>query len=505
MKTEIDYLYGDSTPSPLKADFIALLRDVFDFAVDVLLNEDRAEATTQGVAMLSEATEREIGIAEGLSAEVCHALERAAVGDGDSIAARCAARIRQGAKDLVRSETDAARSVLDLERARVAQVALTARGACARAFERLALRQDLPGAVLATKLRIDGASRYVVRLHGQTGYGLKWIVDVKVPPSHSLSAVVRVDRIAERLEVGAPEATGWIRKEVKIRPQRLDRLYLTELAIEPGRTVIKLRAAPEGSSAGFDVSFSDESTQVELVRVPPGDEGQGDEGTGSPYDVHGEDAAKLRSLRDVLVSVVAELSDHKQSLVAASLDETPLHQLETPRLLVERIFASLARAVEQISKRSLVPGEFALKRVLSESHREEVFVSKAELLKKLEPLPTALRHVFEPFGLWDAVDAPSAPKALAATTSDRAQARGPVQVSSALVHQPSAKPSVTLRPLVAEIVLDDKAADVVVNPARLSAGALGIRDRTNEGNAGADSTGQWPAVVHPLSTARAEG
>lgn len=48
-----------------------------------------------------------------------------------------------------------------------------------------------------------------------------------------------------------------------------------------------------------------------------------------------------------------------------------------------------------------MPGELALKRVLGETQREEIFVSKEELRKKLEPLPAALRGIFAPLQLWD--------------------------------------------------------------------------------------------------------
>jgi hypothetical protein len=66
MGTEINYLYGDSTPSALKINFIALVCDVFDFAVDVLLHDAGVGAAMQDVERLSEATEKEIAMAEEL-------------------------------------------------------------------------------------------------------------------------------------------------------------------------------------------------------------------------------------------------------------------------------------------------------------------------------------------------------------------------------------------------------------------------------------------------------
>jgi hypothetical protein len=377
-----------------------------------------------------------------------------------------------------------------MEKARAAQVALSAQSACARALEALALRQDLPDAVVATKLWIEGASHYVVRLHGQTPYGLKWIIGVEVPPSHALADVLRIKRIAEHIEIEAPEATGLIHKEIKLRKQRFDRLYLTELAIDPTGTSIKLRATPDPTSAGFDVWFSHDSARVELCRILPGGAAPD-----SPDAVSDEDASKLQSLRRSLVAMVEEVAGHKRSLVTASLDEAPLRELQTPRVLVERIIASTAPTVEQISMRSAVAGELALKRVVSETHREEVFVSKSDLLKKLEPLPFAERRLFDPFNLWEVAKVPPAPGAR--TSLERGRAPAPARAPSEIA-QPSAKSTAAPRPLL----LEDIATEPLPGPERLSAGALRIRNDTADGAGGAGSTGKWPAL-HKESTPRA--
>jgi hypothetical protein len=397
MDPKIDYLYGDSTRSPLTTDFIAFLRDAFDFAVDVLQRDGAVSDAVQRANQLSDATDREIAAAEALVSELSLTLDRVTVGDGDSLAARCSARIRSGIQELVRAEVDASRAAVGTERARAQQAAESARRACARAFETLLLHQDLPDAVTSMKLTVETATQYDVQLRGRTPYGLAWVLGVEVPPQHPLARVLRVEQIVERLQIEAPEEAGWIHKEVKIRPQRIDRLYLAELAVDPSKTILKLRGTPDGTGAGFDLSFWTDSLRIDLVRVVE----PGVANPEPPYEVVGDDAAKLRSLRDALVAHANELVEHKHSLISASLDDTAIHELEPPRVLVERLIANMAPAVEEISRRSLMPGELVLKRLLGGNHREEVFVSKADLLSKLEPLPVALRRVFEPLKLWE--------------------------------------------------------------------------------------------------------
>ncbi len=390
-----DYLYGDSTPSPLKTDFIAFLRDVVDAGVTMLLCDARLREAVQRAASFSEVTEKEIQSAEALIQDVSHTVERSPIADPKSLAARCAARLLQAAVDVARSEVDSARAAVDAEKSRASQVAQSEREACIRALETLLLRHELPGETGVVHLRIDGAS-YAAELHAHAPYGLDWVVTTEIPASSPLAHVLRIERLVERLEVQAPEEAGWIRKETKIRPQRLDRLYLAQLTIDPAETLLKLRAAPDGSGGGFDVSFRREPRRVQLIRVAE----RGAE-PDAPYDVNAEDSAKLWDLVDQLAQMATALLAHKKAILRATLDDTPADQLDAPRTLADRIVAHIAPIVQEIGRRSLTPGEFVLKRLVSENQREELFVSRAELEQKLQPLSAESRRAFEALGLAD--------------------------------------------------------------------------------------------------------
>jgi hypothetical protein len=392
------FLFGDSTPSPLTIDFIAFLRDTFDFAVEVLRSDARMAAAVRGVGQLADETEREVGLAEELAADLARALEGASLRAPTSLAGRCAARIQQGARDLVRTESEAARAAVAAERARLAQTASQEYAACAKAFEALVLRHTLPDAVSVTIIKLEGGARYEALLQCHTPYGVEWTLDLDVPPNHLLSRVLRIDRLVERLEVDAPEEGGWLHKEVRNRPQRIDRLHLTGLSVHPSETAVRLRAADDGSGAGFDVLFRTEPARIELVRIA-----EGGAAADAPYIVAGDDAARLHALRESLTAMAGELADKKKALRQASLDGTPIHKLESPRRLVETLIESIAPTVHEIASRSLAPGELVIKRLLGDNRREEVFVSKKELADKLESLPADLRAVFDPLGLWGSV------------------------------------------------------------------------------------------------------
>jgi hypothetical protein len=393
MNAKREYLYGDSTPASVKTEFIAFLRAAIDFAVDVMRRDGLVADAIERTQQLSERTEREIEKAESVAAEVSLVLDATMSAQGDSLAARCAVKAREGIAQVVRAEAELARALVAAEAARATKAAETAREACVRALEALVVRQHLPDAAVVAKVSLQAGAYYDVEFHGHTRYGLRWVVSAKVPPGHALEHALRVEHVVERLEVDAPESVGWLHKEVRARPQRLDRLYVTELETGPGSAVIKLRAAPDDASAGFDLVFSQGMSAVSLVRRREGQVAE------PAHPIEGADGDKLRSLHHGLVAVVNELAAHRDALVRASLDETPLQKLEAPRDLVERLVASIAPTVEEISRASAVPGELVIKRQLDDGRREEVFVSKAELFKRVQTLPLELRGVFDPLGL----------------------------------------------------------------------------------------------------------
>jgi hypothetical protein len=390
------YLYGDSTPSPLQSDFIAFLRDAFDFAAAILVCDARVTAALQRVTRVSDATDREIERAEAFAADVARFVERANVGDPDSLAGRCAARLRQGIKDLVRSEAETAQTAVLAERTRAVQVAAAEQEGIGHALETLLLRHQLPDSIAVVRVHLEAATQYDAQLHGRTTYGLEWVVSLEIPSSHPLAHVLRVDRVVERLEVDAPEEAGWLRKETKIRPQRLDRLHVVELTVDPMETSVKLRTTPEGYGVGFDLLFERDKPEVQLTRTP-----ENGVAVDAPYAVTGDDAAKLREFESALVEMARDLMEHKKELLVASLDDVPIRQIESPRVLVDRLIANIAPTVQEIARRSLAPGELVIKRLLSNNAREELFISKAELRHKLSPLPPPLHAAFDALGLWD--------------------------------------------------------------------------------------------------------
>ena len=261
------------------------------------------------------------------------------------------------------------------------------------------LAHTLPDALGVTASRWAPAARYDAILECHTPYGLEWTTELDIPASHALARVLRIDRLIARLEVEAPEEGGWLNKEVRNRPQRLDRLYLTALSVHPSETAVRLRSAQDGTGAGFDILIQNEPSRVAAREDP-----RGRRGGATPSTTWWATTPRSCTRSATASSPWPASSPITRSPFARrAWAVRPSRASPSPRVLVDQILASIAPTVHEIAKRSLAPGELVIKRLVGDSRREEVFVSKKELRQKVEPLPAELRAAFDPLELWDAL------------------------------------------------------------------------------------------------------
>jgi hypothetical protein len=385
----MSYLYGDSSPSELQTNFIDFLRDALGYSVQVLEADQRIRDGEAQAVELQRAADAEVARLEALGATVSRAVDGAQLGEAESATARCAEGILRAAADRVRAEIDRVRESVSSEALKLQAAAARQREGCVGALATLLQKHDLPDMVVDMRLEQQGGARYQAWLHARNQFGLSATMQIDVPPTHLLAHVLRLDKLVKQLEVQAPEGGGWLRKEVKLRPQRLDKDYLTELTIGPSESLLKLRANPDGSGAGFDVVVRGEAPRVRLLRP----------GESEPFDLAEPDAAKIVELQQQLVAGCGELVHSRKGLTEAKLDDMLLKDHPQPRLVVERLLQTIAPTVKEIARRSLTPSELVLKRQLGDGRREEIFVSREELRQKLAPLNDEQRALFAPLGL----------------------------------------------------------------------------------------------------------
>lgn len=387
----MNYLFGDSSPSQLKSNFLEFLRDAMDFAVFVLQADERIKLGKAKIRALNEEAEAEQKRLDHFVGVVASSVDAAEKGKADSATAGCAVRIKELVAGAHRASTGGIRQQLADEIAKVDAEEAGTRGACASALATLLAPHYPPDAVIVVRVKLGEGGRYDASLSGKAELGLDWSFDLAVPDGSLWAHPLRVDRVLPQLEILAPALSGWISKEVKVRPQKLERYIVTELDDDGERLEIKLRPEPTADT-GYDLRLQHDNAKLSMRRIGP----EGDASVG-PFDVQNEDAATLLDFAQKLRPTALDLE--RRHLTQATFDGEDFQAQFTFVDFVQKLVAWMTPIVREISSRSLTPNELVIRRALSNDRREEIFVAKATLREKYAVLPDALRQLFAPLGL----------------------------------------------------------------------------------------------------------
>ena len=383
------YLFGDSTESELEFDYLAFLREVIDCAVVMAECE-----VTLGVTVEDRRT-RELETAAVVAA-VVELGRRAAqvVGTPGSDQAstpvgRCAAAIATAIREAVDKESLQARAALAAECEEMDRQDDRQRGRARNVLEKLLRIHDLPGADKTLEV-VWSATGARATLCERTGFAVEAVLLLDIPASSVLVTDLRVDRLADGVEIHTHETAGWLKKSDKVVPHKLGRYQVASVRVGSDATTVRLRSGPEANAVGFVVT----SRRNGDLSVEPN-------GGGSGREVPLDDRSRpgLRLLVERLETAVRALADNRSSLVSIEIDGTPIAQHAHPQVFAERLIAVIAPTVHQIAQRSRSPGELVLRRPLGDNRREEIFISTADLLKRLDGLPLHAREVFAPLQL----------------------------------------------------------------------------------------------------------
>jgi hypothetical protein len=394
------YLFGDATPSTLTHNFIDLLRDAIETSVALLLADERIASCHAEIARETAASEDEIQELHAMAAALAHCIDTTPKGDAASATAEGAISIVRFIAETVRVQEAAVERALDARIRTLEAKEGAEREGCLVSLGELLLHHDPPGASTTLRLVLQPGGIYVATLNGTTPYGLDYELLLDIPDTHPFAHAVRVDKLTAHVDVQAPESAGWLRKEVKLRAQKLDRYFVSELTVGNARARIALRSEDSGRGAGFDVTVGSDVPRVGFSRV--GDPGGAPD---TPFALGAEDAAKLLALSDAITSATVDLLRPSSSkrvrkmLRKAALDGISFRDHPRLAIVVDRLVAAMGPTTREIDHHSLGSHELVLKRLLSGDRREEIFVPKSALLDSIARLSDAARERFAPLGL----------------------------------------------------------------------------------------------------------
>ena len=405
----MEFLYGDSTPSPLTSNFLEFLRDAIDFGVFALHVDDEIAVIRERSQETSLAADAEIARLDTLGDAVAEALGGAPKGATESETARCAAQLGATSAELVALAIAAVREKLEGQRAVLTSEEAAQRDACFKALESLLLAHSPPESSISTRIERGSDRGYSAWRHGETEFGLSWRVDLGIPPGHAFAGEAPMEKLAAHVEVHAPEQTGWLKKEVKLKAQRLDRLLLTE-AMDDGHTVTLMLRTDASGVQGLDLAVDPKAGTVTATRA-----GASGDPSAGVFDLPAEDVPGLVGLAEKVRSAAGELVATR--LADATLEDRELRQEPTFAPFVEQLISFMAPIVQEVSRHSLTSTELVLRRLITRERREEIFVAKSTLREKFQPLRPELRELFERLGL-DTLAPPPPSKAIPRTPEE---------------------------------------------------------------------------------------
>ncbi|HEX3761968.1 MAG TPA: hypothetical protein VHW23_24880 [Kofleriaceae bacterium] len=403
------YLYGDSTESDLEFDYLAFLREVIDCAVVMVECEVTLGVTVEDRRARELETVTVVAAVEDLGKRASQVVGPV-VGDQPTTAVgRCAAAIATAIREAVEREAVQSRATLAAECDEMDRQDQRQRGRARTVLEKLLRTHDLPGAEKSLEVAWT-ASGVKATMRQRTGFGVEAVLSLEIPVGSVLGIDLRVEKIAEGVELHAHETAGWLKKSDKVVPHKLGRYQVASVTVASDTTTVRLRVAPEPGAAGFTVTWR---RTGELSVEPTGG------GPGREVAIDDRNRPALRLLVERLEAAVRALGDNRTGLVSVDIDGVPITQHEHPRVLAERMVAAVAPAVLRIAQRSRSPGELVLRRMIGDNRREEIFVSTADLSKRLDGLPLHAREVFGPLQLGgEPARSPGEPRAPARPTAE---------------------------------------------------------------------------------------
>src|SRR5688572_29517271 len=165
----MEFLYGDSTSSPLATDYVDLLRKAIDSCVALLQGEQRMGVGIARRRHLESRAEQDVLRLRELEATVSRSIGLVIEGaTPDAPVARCSDMIARAVSGAVATSEGDVQAGLAAEIQRIEDAAAKERARCVKALEQLLLSHDLPGS--ERELRVDQKKDggYAARLYATT-------------------------------------------------------------------------------------------------------------------------------------------------------------------------------------------------------------------------------------------------------------------------------------------------------------------------------------------------
>ena len=175
------YLYGDSSASPLKVNFIDLLRHAIELSVELVRAEHRMLAEEEYRRELRERSDGDATALKRLEDAIARAARDAAPAEASQPAVRCAAMIASAVTEAVKSEMRGVQATLAEELGRIDTNVKREVEVCRTALGRFLMGHDLPEATVSLSMDARGAQSQA-QVRGRA-FGVETTIELDIPLS----------------------------------------------------------------------------------------------------------------------------------------------------------------------------------------------------------------------------------------------------------------------------------------------------------------------------------
>jgi hypothetical protein len=392
------YLYGDSAPFPLRYNFLSTLESfVGSAAIALALDaESRSLHTTASTAAVGRS--KSIDELERFHVFMMQGLREGAARTGDQftseyarIMGEHATRHVEVARTLIsqQNERELASVRLEVDRRKI-----DIRGSM-ETFFRVAKLPLLESRVTLGLVTDGREPRNVLSTISIIPEGIVAGFSLSIESLEDWKRPRRVSEFAQGVDLMVGARKSWFSKKVEPEILHLDDYFVGGFEISDDAAEIRLRKkADQPDALIFNVRKVDGELVAEIHRPEDPDvDGQ------LPSRVDAGDLVQLERLWQLLRTSSSSVLDRKEHVISIHLDGEDVFEGGLVVPLVERIIRILAPTLAEIDRRSPNASELSLKTETDAGHREEIYLNKDDLIRKLMALPPEERERFAPLGL----------------------------------------------------------------------------------------------------------
>lgn len=390
------YLYGDSQPFPLGYNFLGFLESFMAAATRIVELDGSIKKAVSDADEAARTRQHGIDSLEMFHTELMRALTEASADTQHVLTLGYSRQIHEFAVRLME------------ETKRNALAQNDADGAQGRA-QLDVWRREVQGKVdtllKVARLPVQGQEAQLVMGDGKdAGYeatatfvnarGITARFRLGAPTGSPWNKARRVSDVQSGVELRVGVKKSFFGGTVKAEKLKIDDLYFHELVLGDDKAEIHLKRKPT-ERVHLVIRRTERDGRVVVDAEHPGDANAAQ----LAPELEEDDVAIVEKLILALQVDVKDLYGFKQDLLFAKLDDVDVVNGDRSLDLVTRLVDYFAPTVVEIARRSPSPQELSLKLEGDDGRREEVYLRKEELVKKLQPLSAAGRAVFAPLGL----------------------------------------------------------------------------------------------------------